>query len=75
MFVQRIIYKKEAKEEWKEGWYVGKEENSNKSVVLTADYDVVEGDLWDCKPSPNRYLFDIPEPQNMESDLRNLNSF
>lgn len=56
MLVKTILYQTQKDGEWLKGYYVGKEENADMSIILTEDLKAYEGDIWDYKTDYKIYL-------------------
>lgn len=61
MFVESIRFKKTEESEWERGYYVGKTDNCEKSVILDLNYKPLEKgrdgcDVWDYHTDTENWI-------------------
>lgn len=62
MFIEHQLLKRSVDSEWELVLYVGKYENSEESVTLDKDYNVIEPDqIYDVRPTSRGVHLRIPE--------------
>lgn len=75
MYIEKIIYQEKPNSEWKEGLYIGEQENSSKSSILDSNYDMVNY-VYSFKPSSVKpFKLEVPFSIFNSDNLQKLETF